>query len=65
MSNIDFLDKGKWVVIVNVMVNGEKKDIKFDVDVVSVGLKWVVIGGFIGVVVVIIIVVVVKKKSIK
>lgn len=63
MSNIEFSDKGKWVVTANVTVNGEKKDIKFDVDVVSAGPNWVVIGGFVGIVVVIIIVAAVKKKS--
>jgi hypothetical protein len=63
MGNIDFTDKGKWTVTANVMVNGEKKDIKFDVDVVSAGPNWVVIGGFVGVVAVIIIVAAVKKKK--
>ncbi|MFT8350615.1 FixH family protein [Clostridium saccharoperbutylacetonicum] len=63
MGNIELTDKGKWVVTANVTVNGEKKDIKFDVDVVSAGPNWVVIGGFVGIVVVIIIVAAVKKKS--
>ena len=63
MGNIDFTDKGKWTVTANVMVNGEKKDIKFDVDVISAGPNWVVIGGFIGIVSVIIIVAAVKKKQ--
>lgn len=63
MGNIDFTDKGKWTVTANVIVNGEKKDIKFDVDVVSAGPNWVVIGGFIGIVAVIIVVAAVKKKS--
>lgn len=65
MGNIDFSDKGKWVVTANVMVNGEQKDIKFDVDVISAGPNWVIIGGFIGIVAVIIIVAAVKKKSSK
>ncbi len=63
MGNIDFTDKGKWTVTANVMVNGEKKDIKFDVDVTSAGPNWVVIGGFVGIVAVIIVVAAVKKKS--
>ena len=63
MGNIDFTDKGKWTVTANVMVNGEKKDIKFDVDVASGGPNWVVIGGFIGIVSIIIIVAAVKKKQ--
>ena len=65
MGNIDFTDKGKWVVTANVTVNGEKKDIKFDVDVVSAGPNWVVIGGFVGIVAVVIIVAAVKKKGSK
>ncbi|EHJ01062.1 hypothetical protein CDLVIII_4554 [Clostridium sp. DL-VIII] len=65
MGDIDFSDKGKWVVTANATVNGEKKDIKFDVDVVSAGPNWVVIGGFVGIVAVIIIVAAVKKKSSK
>jgi hypothetical protein len=65
MGNIDFSDKGKWVVTANVMVNGEKKDIKFNVDVTSAGPNWVVIGGFVGIVAVIIVVAAVKKKSSK
>jgi hypothetical protein len=63
MGKIEFTDKGKWGVTANVTVNGEKKDIKFDVDVVSAGPNWIVIGGFVGIVAVIIIVAVVKKKS--
>jgi len=63
MGNIDFADKGKWAVTANVIVNGEKKDIKFDVDVISVGPNWIVIGGFIGIVSIIIIVAAVKKKQ--
>lgn len=65
MGNIDFSDKGKWLVTANIMVNGEKKDIKFDVDVVSNGPNWIVIGGFVGIVAVIIIVAAAKKKSSK
>lgn len=65
MGNIEFTDKGKWIITANVMVNGEKKEIKFDANVVSNGPNWVVIGGFIGIVAVIIIVAAVKKKSSK
>jgi hypothetical protein len=63
MGNINFTDKGKWMVTAEVMVNGEKKDIKFDVDVVSGGPNWFVIGGFVGIVSVIILVAAVKKKQ--
>ena len=63
MGNINFTDKGKWTVTATATVNGEKKDIKFDVDVASGGPNWVVIGGFIGIVSLIIIVAVVKKKQ--
>ncbi len=65
MGNIDFSDKGKWVITANATVNGEKKDIKFDVDVVSAGPNWIVIGGFVGIVAVIIVVAAIKKKSSK
>jgi hypothetical protein len=63
MGEINFTDKGTWTVTATTMVNGEKKDIKFDVDVVSSGPNWVVIGGFIGIVAVIIVVAAVKKKK--
>lgn len=63
MGTINFTDKGKWIVTANVMVNGEKKDVKFDVDVASSGPNWVVIGGFIGIVGVIIVVAAVKAHS--
>lgn len=63
MGNMNFTDKGKWVVTANVMVNGGERDIKFDVDVISEGPNWIVIGGFIGIVSLIIIVAAVKKKQ--
>ncbi len=63
MGNINFTDKGKWVVTANVVVNGEKQNVQFDVDVASGGPNWIVIGGFIGIVGVIIIVAAVKKKQ--
>ena len=63
MGKINFTDKGKWIVTANVVVNGEKQDIKFDVDVASGGLNWVVVGGFTGIVSLIIIVAAVKKKQ--
>lgn len=63
MGNINLTDKGKWMVTAEVMVNGEMKDIKFDVDVLSGGPNWFVIGGFVGIVSVIILVAAVKKKQ--
>ena len=63
MGNINFTDKGKWTVTATATINGEKKDMKFDVDVASGGPNWVVIGGFIGIVSLIIIVAAVKKKQ--
>ena len=65
MGNINFTDKGKWLVTANIMVNGEKQNVQFDVDVASGGPNWIVIGGFIGIVAVIIVVAAVKKKSSK
>lgn len=63
MGKIDFSDKGKWIVTATAIVNGEKRDIKFDVEVASTGPNWVVIGGFVGIVAVIIVVAAVKKQS--
>ena len=63
MGNINFTDKGKWIITATATLNGEKKDIKFDVDVASGGPNWVVIGGFMGIVAVIIVVAAVKKKK--
>lgn len=63
MGEINFTDKGKWIVTANVMVNGEKKDIQFDVDVASGGPNWGVIGAFVGIIALIIIVAAVKKKQ--
>jgi len=63
MGNINFTDKGKWIVTANIVVNGERQNVQFDVDVASGGPNWVVIGGFTGIVSLIIIVAAAKKKQ--
>lgn len=65
MGEIDFTDKGKWVVTANFVVDGKEKSLDFDVEVADGGPNWIVIGGFLGIVAVIIIVAAVKKKSSK
>ncbi|NAS17474.1 hypothetical protein GND98_006205 [Clostridium butyricum] len=65
MGEIDFTDKGKWVVTANFVVDGKEKSLDFDVEVADGGPNWIVIGGFVGIVAVIIIVAAVKKKSSK
>lgn len=65
MGEIDFTDKGKWVVTANFVVDGKEKSLDFDVEVADGGPNWVVIGGFVGIVAVIIIVAAAKKKSSK
>ncbi|GFZ33823.1 hypothetical protein CSC2_43490 [Clostridium zeae] len=65
MGYINFTDKGKWTITTNITVQGEKKSIDFDTNVVSGGPNWIIIGGFLGAVALIIIVAVVKKKQAK
>lgn len=63
MGNINFTDKGKWIVTANLMVNGEKQNLQFDVYVANGGPNWIVIGGFIGIIALIIIVAAIKNKQ--
>jgi len=63
MGTVNFTDKGKWIVDTTINVSGEKKNVKFEVDVVSGGPNWGIIGGFLGVIVLIIVVAAVKKKQ--
>lgn len=65
MGEIDFTDRGKWVVTANFVVNGQEKSLDFDVEVANGGPNWGVIGGFIGIVALIIIVAAIKKKQVK
>ncbi|MFW2488062.1 FixH family protein [Clostridium chromiireducens] len=64
MGEINFTDEGKWIVTTNLVVNGEKTNVEFNVDVANGGPNWVVIGGFIGIIAAIIIVAAVKKKKV-
>lgn len=63
MGNINFTDKGKWIVTANLMVNGEKQNLQFDIYVANGGPNWIVIGGFIGIIALIIIVAAIKNKQ--
>ncbi|GFP75721.1 FixH family protein [Clostridium fungisolvens] len=65
MRDINFTDKGKWIVTADITVQGEKKSIDFDVNVVSGGPNWIVIGGFLGAIALIIVVAAIKKKQAK
>ena len=62
VGSAKFTDKGKWNVKTSFTVNGKMESTAFDVDVVSAGPNWLIIGGFLGVIVLVIIVVAVKKK---
>lgn len=65
-GKINFTDTGKWFVKTSFLVQGQQKNVDFDVDVQSAGPNLGVIGGFIGVIVLVIIVAAVaKKKTIK
>ncbi|GKU27556.1 hypothetical protein CFOLD11_43830 [Clostridium folliculivorans] len=65
MGDINFTDKGKWTVTADITVQGEKKSMDFDVNVVSGGPNWIIIGGFLGAIVLIIVVAAIKKKQAK
>ena len=58
-----FTDKGKWNIKTSFTANGQMKSTAFDIDVVSAGPNWGIIGGFLGVIVLAIIVVAMKKKK--
>jgi hypothetical protein len=63
MGTVNFTDKGKWIVTATVNVNGQDKNIDFDVDVAGSGPNWLIIGGFSGVIVLIIVFAAIKKKQ--
>ena len=63
MGSVNFTDKGKWIVNAVIKVNGQEKDVAFDVDVAGTGPNMGIIGGFLGVMALIIIVAAVKKKK--
>ncbi len=64
MGSVNFTDIGKWIVKATIKLQGQEKNVDFDVDVVaSAGPNWGIIGGFLGVMALIIIVAAVKKKQ--
>lgn len=63
MGSVNFTDKGKWIVKAKIKVQGQEKNVDFDVDVASTGPNWGIIGGFLGIVALIIIIAAVKKKQ--
>lgn len=62
IGSAKFTDKGKWNIKTSFTANGKMESTAFDVDVVSAGPNWVIIGGFLGVIALVVIVVAVKKK---
>ena len=63
---VDFKSKGKWIIKSTFDVQGQVKNIDFDVNVLSAGPNFLIIGGFSAVIVLIIVVAAInKKKSIK
>ncbi|APM38879.1 FixH family protein [Clostridium kluyveri] len=63
MGSADFTNKGTWDVKTMFTVNGQDKNTTFNVDVVSSGPNWFIIGGFLGVIVLIIVIAALKKKK--
>lgn len=63
MGAVNFTDKGKWIVKATINVQGQEKNVDFDIDVAGAGPNWGIIGGFSGVIALIIITAAVKKKQ--
>ncbi|HEY8803685.1 MAG TPA: FixH family protein [Clostridium sp.] len=65
-GTVDFKSTGKWIVKSTFDVQGQAKNIDFNVNVQKAGPNFLIIGGFGGVIVLIIVVAAInKKKSIK
>ena len=63
---MDFKSKGKWILKSTFDVQGQAKNVDFDVDVQSAGPNFLIIGGFSGVIILVIVIAAInKKKSIK
>ena len=60
---VKFSDKGHWKVKTSFTANNAEKMADFDVDVVSFGPNWLVIGGFLVVTVLIIVTAGISKKN--
>jgi hypothetical protein len=63
MGTVNFTDQGKWIVKSTIKMQGQEKNVDFDVDVAGSGPNWGIIGGFVGVIALIIIIAAVKKKK--
>lgn len=63
VGTVKFSDKGKWKVKTSFMTSSGEKMADFDVDVVSAGPNWLVIGGFLGAAALIIITAGISKKN--
>jgi glutamate N-acetyltransferase/amino-acid N-acetyltransferase len=63
IGTVKFSDKGHWKVKTNFTVNNAEKMADFDIDVVSGGPNWLVIGGFLGATALIIITAAISKKN--
>lgn len=65
IGSANFTDKGTWNVKTVFTVNGQDKNTTFNVDVVSSGPNWFIIGGFLGAIILIIVIAALKKKKAK
>ncbi len=65
VGSANFTDKGTWNVKTMFTANGQDKNTIFNVDVVSSGPNWFIIGGFLGAIVLIIVIAALKKKKAK
>lgn len=63
VGTVKFSDKGKWKVKTNFMASNGEKMADFNVDVVSSGPNWFVIGGFLVVITLIIVIAGITKKK--
>lgn len=65
VGSANFTDKGTWNIKTMFTVNGQDKNTTFNIDVVSGGPNWLIVGGFSGVIVLIIVIAALKKKKAK
>ncbi|KZL91461.1 FixH family protein [Clostridium magnum] len=63
VGTVKFSDKGHWKVKTSFAVNNTEKMADFDVDVISGGPNWLVIGGFLGATALIIVTAAISKKN--
>ncbi|OAA90617.1 FixH family protein [Clostridium ljungdahlii] len=63
VGTVKFSDKGKWKVKTNFMASNGEKMADFNVDVISSGPNWFVVGGFLVVITLIIVIAGITKKK--